>query len=252
MEHMGATSRTGYSRTLSALGSVYQDVGAIFGATRAARTPTLFVAQVLYGEDRSLVEDPRIRALYPPWEYARLKARADQLATQDRTAQLENLARQVAEIRQTIRSGGVIVSGTDSPIDFNAVSLHMNLRGMVKFGVTPYEALVTATRASGEYLGQPVGVVRPGAFADLAIVDGDPLARIEDAARVTDVVANGEPLTLDEILGPFRHPPAHADLSRGRRFACEAEPDYWWHHPDYLAAARSSCCDGGCAPALTV
>ncbi len=246
MEHMGATSRTGYSRSLSALGAVYQDVGSIFRATRASRTPTLFVAQALYGEDRSLVEDPRVRALYPPWEYARLKARADQLAGQDRTAQLENLARQVAEVRETLRAGGTIISGTDSPIDFNVVSLHMNLRGMVKYGVTPYEALVTATRASGEFLNQPIGVVAPGAFADLALIDGDPLARIEDAAKVTGVVRGGEPLTMAQILGPFGGGPAHAEQAATARFVCEAEPDYWWHGAAYLAGARASCCAGEC------
>jgi hypothetical protein len=207
------------------------------------------MAQVLYGEDRSLVDDPRVRALYPPWEYARLKALADQLATRDRSAALENLARQVAEIRETLRAGGTIVSGTDSPIDFNVVSLHMNLRGMVKFGVTPYEALVTATRASGEFLGQPLGVVAPGAFADLALIDGDPLARIEDAAKVTGVVRSGEALTMAQILGPFAGDTPRADAqARPSRFVCEAEPDYWWHGAAYLAGARASCCAGECGP----
>ncbi len=247
MEHMGATSRTGYSRTVSALGAVYQDVGAIFRATRAARTPTLFAAQALYGEDRSLVDDPRVRALYPPWEYARLTAMADRMARMDRTAQLANLGRQVAEIRETIRAGGTIVSGTDSPIDFNVISLHMNLRAMVRFGVTPHEALVTATRASGAYLGEPLGVIRPGAYADLALVEGDPLSRIEDAAAVRGVVKGGEPLTMERILGPFRGADARAEAPPPRRFACEATPQYWWHDPAWLAAARASCCDGGCA-----
>ena len=56
MEHLGATSRTGYSRTVSALGVSYQDVTALFVASGARKTPTLFTASVLYGQDRSLVD----------------------------------------------------------------------------------------------------------------------------------------------------------------------------------------------------
>jgi imidazolonepropionase-like amidohydrolase len=247
MEHMGATSRTGYSRTVSALGAVYQDVNAAFVQSGAPRTPTLFLAQAMLGEDRSLVDDPRVMALYPPWEYARLKARADLWAGQDRRPSLEALGRQVAEIARTLRSGGRIVSGTDSPIDSNVVSLHMNLRAMVRFGLTPYEALVTATRASGEFLGEQLGVVRPGAWADLIVVDGDPLTDISDVAKVSLTIAHGEPHTIAELIGPFGARPKVA-AAGGRGFTCEAEPQYWWHHPDWLEAARSSCCDGVCMP----
>jgi len=244
MEHMGATSRTGYSRTVSALGAVYQDVTGAFVATGAPRTPTLFLAQAMFPDDPSLIDDVRVRTLYPPWEYARLRARLTALANQDRGPQLEALARQVTAVRETIRSGGRIVSGTDSPIDFNVISLHMNLRAMVRFGLTPYEALSTATRASGEFLGEPLGVIRPGAHADMSIVDGDPLTRIEDAAKVVTVIKAGRAYTIDELLAPFSSSQTHAELVPPRRFVCETEPEYWWHHPDWLEQARSSCCDG--------
>jgi hypothetical protein len=144
-----------------------------------------------------------------------------------------------------LRAGGRIVTGTDSPIDFNAISLHMNLRAMVRYGLTPYEALVTATRASGEFLGQPLGVIRPGHFADLAIVDGDPLTRIEDAAAVTSVVRAGVPHTVEELLGSYPTQPL-ASAAAPRRFACETPPQFWWHDPAWLEAARATCCDGGC------
>jgi Tol biopolymer transport system component len=249
MEHMGATARTGYSRTVSALGRVYQDVTAVFLSSHAPRTPTLFTSTAMFAEDRSLIDDPRTRALYPPWEYARLRARAAQMAAlseADRAAMLAQLAGNVAEIIRTIRGGGRIITGTDSPIDFNAVSLHMNLRAMVRYGLTPYEALVTATRQSGEVLGQPVGVIRPGAFADLTVVEGDPLSRIEDAARVVQTIKNGEPYAIADLIAPFAEHAARAEAPAPRQFVCQAEPEYWWHHPDYLHEARASCCDGAC------
>jgi Tol biopolymer transport system component/imidazolonepropionase-like amidohydrolase len=250
MEHLGATSRTGYSRTVSALGYTYQDVNAAFVTSKAARTPTLFTSTALLADDRSLVDDDRIRALYPPWEYARLQERAKQMAGMDRTAILASLERNVAEVARTVRAGGRITSGTDSPIDFNAVSLHMNLRAMVKYGMTPFEALVTATSASAEYLDEPLGVIAPGAYADLVLVDGDPLARIEDAAKVAKVIKHGEVYSIADLIGPFAGHARQAALGGepggGRRFVCEAPAEYWWHEPDFLAQARASCCDGAC------
>jgi imidazolonepropionase-like amidohydrolase len=47
-------------------------------------------------------------------------------------------------------------------------------------GFTPMETLVAATSRGGEIMGKPgeLGVVKPGALADLLLVDGDPLADI--------------------------------------------------------------------------
>jgi Tol biopolymer transport system component/imidazolonepropionase-like amidohydrolase len=246
MEHLGATSRTGYSRTVSALGNIYQDVNAAFLASKAARTPTLFTSTALLGDDRSLVDDDRVRALYPPWEYARLQERAKQMAAADRTNILATLERNVAEVARTVRAGGRIVTGTDSPIDFNAVSLHMNLRAMTRFGMSPFEALVTATSASADYLDEPLGVIAGGAYADLIVVEGDPLARIEDAANVRTVIKHGQIHSIADLIAPFAAHGAHASLGEQRQFVCEASPDYWWHDPAYLAQAKASCCDGAC------
>lgn len=245
MEHLGATSRTGYSRTVSALGNIYQDVNAAFVTSKAARTPTLFTSTALLGDDRSLVDDPRVKALYPPWEYARLLERAKQMAAMDRTSILASLSRNVAEVARTVRAGGRITTGTDSPIDFNAVSLHMNLRAMVRYGMTPFEALVTATSASGAYLDEPLGSIAPGNYADLVLVEGDPLARIEDAAKVSKVVKHGAVYTVADLIGPFAQT-QQAALAPSRRFVCDASPEYWWHEPDFLAHAKASCCDGAC------
>ncbi|MGW0704304.1 hypothetical protein ACWD0A_34510 [Streptomyces sp. NPDC002867] len=63
MEHTGATNRFGYSRTVTPLGTAYDDVTDLFVSSDMARTPTLFGSTTLYREDRSLVEDHRARSL---------------------------------------------------------------------------------------------------------------------------------------------------------------------------------------------
>jgi imidazolonepropionase-like amidohydrolase len=50
------------------------------------------------------------------------------------------------------------------------------------------EALVAVTSASAEYLDEPLGAIATGNYADHVVVDGDPLARIEDAAKVDNVI----------------------------------------------------------------
>ena len=252
MEHIGATSRTGYSRTTSALGISYQDVTALFVASGARRTPTLFTASALYGGDRSLVDDPRIKALYPPWELDKLKQRADQAASGDNTVAMAALKGQVQQVKDILKGGGRVVTGTDSPIDFNGVSLHMNLRGMVKYGLSPYEALTTATRYSGEFLDQPLGVIKPGMLADILVAGGNPLDRIEDAADVRYVIKNGEVFDLPAILGPFAGMTVAEAVQPVALAARSPPPGLWWHDAAYVESGRAACCvDGFCAVAPT-
>jgi imidazolonepropionase-like amidohydrolase len=67
------------------------------------------------------------------------------------------------------------------------------------FGMSPAEALICATRNGGEAFDPAgrVGTLKPGAFADLVIVDGDPLSDVgvlQEQARLT-VIKGGETLS---------------------------------------------------------
>ncbi len=207
MEHMGSTNRLGYSQTVSRANRGYQDVVALISASGIAHTPTLFTAAALYADDASLATDRRVRALYPPWEYLALKQKADMIRNSAQVAKSyrEALAANVETVLRIQRAGGFVVSGTDSPLDNPAVSLHLNLRGLVAYGMTPYEALVTATSDAAEALGvaRHLGTVEPGKLADLVFVAGDPLADITAAADVRLVMANGVTYDVDELLAPY-------------------------------------------------
>lgn len=72
---------------------------------------------------------------------------------------------------------------------------------MVKGGFTPMEAIVTATRVGAECLDldRDVGTIEPGKYADLVIIDGDPLADIrilQDEARITQVFKGGKKIDV--------------------------------------------------------
>jgi Tol biopolymer transport system component len=244
MEHIGATSRLGYSRTVTALGTGYQDVIELFNASGAARTPTLFVSATMFADDTSLVEDHRVRTLYPSWEYASLQASVTTAKTTDQTANRRNLAHQVQQIAAMVRRGGLVVTGTDSPIDHTAVSTHMNLRAMVAYGLTPHEALVTATSAAGRFLGEPLGQIAPGMYADLTVLGGNPLNDITQAANVRSVVAGGRPHTVTDLLQPFTTAAPTIATRRALTYAAApaANARFWWHDPHYVEESRHSCC----------
>ncbi len=254
MEHTGATNRLGYSQTVSRLGRAYDDVITLFTTSGMSITPTLFNSTVVHVDDPALVEDRRTRTLYPAWEYQLLLDRVAQAAGPTGATTRALLAGNVDMLLRISRGGGFVIAGTDAPLDNVAISLHANLRAMVGGGFTPYEALVTATRNPARWLGAEdrLGVVRPGAQADLSFVRGDPLADIRAAADVAQVMVGGRLHTVDELLEPFderARPSAAPALVRAPTGATPGwrlgdhshDRTHWWHEPEWLHRA---CCEG--------
>jgi imidazolonepropionase-like amidohydrolase len=64
---------------------------------------------------------------------------------------------------------------------------------MVRYGLSPLEAIRAATLNAAEALGRKgeLGVIAPGAAADLIAVDGDPTADVTELERVRFVMAGG-------------------------------------------------------------
>ncbi|MFC5058180.1 amidohydrolase family protein [Saccharothrix xinjiangensis] len=235
MEHVGATNRLGYSHTISRTGRAYQDVVDLFTASGMSITPTLFHSRALYAEDKSLVTDERTRVLFPPWEHERYAADADAAGTPASPWSRDVLAGWVDLALRVHRGGGLVVCGTDAPLDTVATSTHQNLRAMVAFGFTPREALTTATRNPAEWLGLSgrIGVLKPGAYADVSLVAGNPLADIRAAAAVRRVMVGGVSHTVDELLEPFRG--AGARELRAPAPPAAHDHDHWWHEPEWAA-----------------
>ncbi|TDW23343.1 DPP IV N-terminal domain-containing protein [Kribbella kalugense] len=253
MEHTGATNRLGYSHTVSRLGRAYADVVTLFTRAGLSVTPTLFNSTMAHVDDPSLLTDRRTTTLYPFWEYDFLMAEVNTAKGPAGVTTRELLRGNVDMVLRIHRGGGLVISGTDTPLDNMAVSLHANLRSMVAGGFTPYEALTTATHNPAKWLNleDKIGVVKPGAQADLSFVTGDPLADIRAAAAVDRVMIAGRLHTVDDLLKPFAasnqvEPAVHTanapqPLTRDQAHAHAHDADYWWHEPEWLHRA---CCEG--------
>ncbi len=100
-------------------------------------------------------------------------------------------------VRDASAAGVTMVAGTDggflAPYILGGFCLHDELELMVRIGFTPMQALLSATRDAARTVGlQHVsGTVAPGKYADLLVVDGNPLADIRNTTRIHAVVANG-------------------------------------------------------------
>jgi hypothetical protein len=93
-------------------------------------------------------------------------------------------------------AGVTLLVGTDTPnpLLVTGFSLHLELSALVDAGIPPIDVLRTATRNAARFVGQEGqwGVVRPGAAADLVLVDGDPLADIGVLQQPAGVMIGGQ------------------------------------------------------------
>jgi imidazolonepropionase-like amidohydrolase len=106
-----------------------------------------------------------------------------------------------------VRTGVPIAAGTDAGTPLNAHgSMVPELALMVRYGLSPMDALRAATSSAAAALGleREVGRVAPGFVADLLAVEGDPLVDIAALAQVRLVLANGEPVV--NRIGTAREP----------------------------------------------
>jgi imidazolonepropionase-like amidohydrolase len=95
-----------------------------------------------------------------------------------------------------LKNAGVkLLAGTDMPQAFvyPGFSLHDELALLVRSGLTPLEALRTATYNPADYFGalDSLGTITQGKVADLLLIDADPLVDIRNTRRISAVIANG-------------------------------------------------------------
>jgi imidazolonepropionase-like amidohydrolase len=94
--------------------------------------------------------------------------------------------------QKAAKAGVKLAFGTDAgvyPHGWNA----KQFAHMVKWSLTPMRAIQTATVNAADLLGwnDKVGVIAPGAFADIIAVDGDPLKDVTEFERVKFVMKGG-------------------------------------------------------------
>jgi enamidase len=98
-------------------------------------------------------------------------------------------------------AGGRVVVGSDAgmPGVRFGPGVHRELELLVESGLTPKEALKAATSQAARVLrADHIGAIESGRAADLIVIDGDPLQRIQDSQNIVIVFRDGR-LVVDRL-----------------------------------------------------
>ena len=121
-------------------------------------------------------------------------------------------------LKRFVEAGGKIQAGTDTVSGGSpGLGLHQEMELLVEAGLTPMQALQSATLWSAEMLsgkdgvlGSPqVGVIAEGAFADLVVLTANPLDEIGNTKKIERVMKGGRFIELgyDPAYFTFSSPP---------------------------------------------
>jgi imidazolonepropionase-like amidohydrolase len=103
-----------------------------------------------------------------------------------------------SELTKLLHDGGVpLLAGSDTGASnghkYPGFSLHDELARMVEAGLSPSQALQTATWNAAKWQGrlESLGSIERGKLADLVLLDANPLDDIRNTKKIRAVVANG-------------------------------------------------------------
>jgi len=114
------------------------------------------------------------------------------VAQEKRQQLAKTVLEHIAAFRRALKSGVKIAFGTDT---FELPGTNaQELQLMVKYGMSPLDALRAATAGSADLLGisDVVGTIEIGKSADIIAVDGDPLKDISALIKVRFVMKSGQ------------------------------------------------------------
>ena len=200
--NMVADGHTGIEHSIP-IAPVYKDVTSFWNNTSVAYTPTLIVSYgSQWGEnywyDRTNVwENERLMAFTP-------RAIIDVRARRRTTSEYGDYGHiEVAKAVRQIADGGTKVNlGAHGQIQ--GLGAHWELWMLVQGGMTPLQAIRSATLNGAAYLGmdKEIGSLETGKLADLIVMDANPLNDIRNSEKIKYVVINGriyDSLSMNEI-----------------------------------------------------
>ena len=162
--------------------------------------PTLVVRRSFARlNDSSFINDKRIQYI-PKADLDRWNPQNDprhkDLTAEEINERKIRLQEESKNVQRMKKAGVGILAGTDlaNPYIFPGFSLHDELELLVQAGLSPLEALQAATINPARFFGMQdsLGTVAKGKFADLVLLDANPLEKITRTKNIFGVIINGQ------------------------------------------------------------
>jgi imidazolonepropionase-like amidohydrolase/Tol biopolymer transport system component len=188
---------------------IYQDVIDLWTGTKVGYTPTLIVgfgglSGEYYWYERTNVWEHQRLLTYTPREIVDARSRRRIKAAGDDDFNHIAISRHAGQLQD---AGVLINVGAHGQLQ--GLGAHWEMWMMAQGGMTPIEALATATINPAKSLGldRELGSLEPGKLADLVVLDSNPLENIQNTDSVAMVMVNGrlfDAATLNEVSSGTR------------------------------------------------
>jgi Tol biopolymer transport system component len=201
-----ATQRLGYQIAVSNDVVAYDDTIQLYARSGMSITTTPYTGAPNFLPEingQPFANDPRIKALQSPWQYA--LAQQEFAAPPLTAAQLSTQVGTTKALKQIVDQGGTVLIGTDNPIGFGNFGQVIAISEVAQTGLGNYQALRAATVEPAKIMGvsNELGTIQPGMIADMDVIHGNPLQDIETIANDVYVMQNGNLYTPQQLIGPY-------------------------------------------------